>query len=196
MRYYPFIIIILVALSGFLAGYNLGQPDYIVGPHNGNAMRVEVWIYRNGELVYYDPDDPAVNNAVYFLAALFMANPPDVTALGGAVIDPEANDYYQFGEPGFILVSNDTSTFSRSMTTFQYYEMATFTDDAVALGANYIQISGSLTVAADMNITYVGLGTYVRPTVYPILLFADQLSQPIQVAAGDVVTVVYKIVLP
>jgi len=49
-----------------------------------------------------------------------------------------------------------------------------------------------------MNVTYVGLAwnTLDYGAGYWVLIFADQLSQPISVQAGDVVTVVYKIVVP
>ena len=71
-------------------------------------------------------------------------------------------------------------------------------------GVTYDDASKSVTFSASINIaqnaTIYGTGLYTQlytPTgAFNFLLFYDPLSTPINVTTGDVVTVVYKIVVP
>ena len=199
--------VIIAALAGYMLGNIMATPDYYIGDYEGNVLRVELYVYRNGELIYYDPDDPATNNFLALLEAL-LDNDDDaddnVVARDGLTDNLEAWAVYMrdLGR-AIVMVSNGTATFSRTMSDLPgtiWLNWATAT-----IQNNELVISGTITIDASTNITYVGLamwhaGTEDTATLgqasNEILLFADELSSPISVKAGDVVTVVYKIVVP
>jgi len=117
------LLVALVAATGFLAGYQIGQPDYVIGEYDGNAMRVEVYLYKNGELVYYDPDDPATTNFLALLEAVLEGTndaEDNVIRMDGTTYDLEYHITTTFRDSGstWVLVSNESSTFSRTMYTF------------------------------------------------------------------------------
>ena len=63
-------VLIAIVFVGILSLPNMQQNQPITDNYDGHTMRVELYIYKNNQLVYYDPDDPAVNNLAYLLAEL------------------------------------------------------------------------------------------------------------------------------
>lgn len=200
-------ILILVGISGFLAGTHYGQTVNMASSYQ-HVMRVELYLYKNGKLVYYDPDDPTLKNFLGFLEAVTDNDnnvDDDVTRIDGTLLDLESasTGLNNFGR-AVVMVSDGTGvSFSRTMynlpgNVYKAIASSTIQND------NTLIISGTVTVSNNASITWVGLGTYMAgaedtitpDNTYVVLLFADQLSTPISVGAGDVVTVVYKIVFP
>jgi hypothetical protein len=182
--------------GGYLLGQNAGGPDT-----NGleHAMRVSVYIYKNGELVYYDPDDPATKQLTQLIAELIAGNiVGGIHCIGGGTMDK----IYSSNHPGYVFVSYDNTPYSYTMYNLpNNYESASISTGGVTFNDSEksVTFSASINIQTGGNITAVGLYTELRPDAYTdclILLFYDVLSAPIQVQAGDVVTVVYKIVAP
>lgn len=207
-RHLSFIIIMIVLAAGFAAGYHSAKPDYIVAPTDNHGITVKLEVYKNGKLVYVDNDDPSLKNFLGLLETLMdndLDNDNQVIARDGLTDDLENWGIYlrDMGR-AFVEISDGVATFSRTMYDLpgniaQAWASATIQND------NELIITGSITVPNNMSITWVGLGirhtggedtaTLNTPNG-ELLLFADQLSTPISANAGDVVTVVYKIVLP
>lgn len=191
-RLAPLLIIPLIAIS-FLAGYYHGRPDYILGDYDGNALRVELYLYRNGELVYYDPDDPATK---WFLMNIveFMAG--DINS-GMRNTNGGTYDYFvQVNKPGYVFVSYDTNY---NYTYTMYALPASYESGQISSGGisyddagKAVTLSASINIQVGGNITGVGLYGGYGPTLF----FYDPLPTPLSVSPGDVVTVVYKIVVP
>ena len=191
-------LLILAALAGFTAGLYTQNSNIVTGNYEDHAMRIEIYIYKNGELVYYDPDDPAVTNFLLWLANEMGVDTTMTTRSGGAY-----NPDLPYGDFKNVLaaVADGTGPFARNMYTLpgnNYY--TSVAADAITISDNYIQFSASININANTTITWVGLyGDIDNPTNWDgdeILIFADPLDNPFNVTSGDVITVVYKLVVP
>ncbi len=203
-------LIAVIAALGAVGGYYLGlgqasQPGYHTAPYDGHAMRVELYVYRNGELVYYDPDDPAVNNMLYLLAEIIAGNVVSgFKSVDGLVANRIANSNYA----GTVFLNYDSSyTYSASMTGLPaLYDSGTISSGGVTFDENTRSVLLSASVNVQQNATVYGVGIYTTLQVGTsgsnyvynknFLLFYDQLEMPFNVTSGDVVTVVYKFTFP
>ncbi len=194
MRRLASMAVLALALSGFLAGLQLAPAPEGQYEH---AMRVELYVYKNGELVYYDPDDPALYGFSKLLAELIsgdvVGNLPNIEA-------SPRNDIIGTGYPGYVFVAFDNTPYNYGM-----YQMPTdYAEGRIASVAflnetKAVQFSASITINEAKNITGVGIYTeYIAGggVTRHTLLFYDPLETPIQVNAGDVIAVVYRIVVP
>ena len=191
---YAIPLLAAIALAAGLGGYMAGQNQTA-----DHAMRVEVYVYKNGELVYHDPDDPATDNFINIIYSI-ASGPQTMTKTDGTTFS--GVDTLRYGSR--VAVSNGAITaFTREMYALPgtvWYSASPLT---IQKNSNELIMSGTVTVDTATNITWVGLefltdpGTTVDTTTgYWILVFADPLDQPIHVQQGDVITVVYKIVFP
>ena len=172
-----------------------------------NGIRVELYVFRNGELVYHDPDDPAVENLGRIIAEL-------VAPTQGWSIKASDGTLYNFidtaeyaDRDGIIIISDDIqSTFNRTMYAVpegtQTYSATPSVSVTYDENGVYVTISASFTVSSPMNITWTGLYASWDTSLTSggadkyFLLFADKIDPPVQVNPSDTITVVYKIVLP
>ena len=205
-RVAPALAIIPLVVLSFLGGYWAGRPDYLVGPYEGRGIQVQLEVYKNGKLVYVDHDDPATKNFLLLFGSwLFVVT----EGANGNVVKEDGtttnlNLVYDMSTLGSVVVevSDGAGNFSRTMYVLpgNVYR-ALVSDSNVVVGDNFIQVSGSITMTTSTNITWVGLSWVITSEANPqpnnmVLIFADELSTPIQVNANDVITVVYKIVVP
>jgi len=204
-------IVILVGLAMGLA-YWQAQPA-----QQAQAVRVSLYIYKNGELTYYDPDDPATEN----LAKMLLLMLDDSYSATFKPVDMNGQSYSGYYEnyddlKGVIVFGNDPTASRGSYTLSQVYYM-TLPDEYDYISNQtgvYIIVGGTWTVPATATQNYtlatVALGTGnvegspgdgTGRASDPgkggtILLFIDQLSQPIEVHPGDTVHVRYVISFP
>ena len=194
-------LLVIVALAGFTAGHYMQNTVTDAGNQLEHAMRVELYVYKNGELVYYDPDDPATKQFTMLLAEIIAG---DVVS-GFTDTSGVARTYIgNSNRPGYVFVSYDpTYTYSYGMSSLpSSYEEGQISSGAITFNdaEKSVTLSASINIQIGGNITGVGLysdiyadgNTYVRS----FLLFYDPLDQPISVQSGDVITIVYKIVVP
>lgn len=202
-RVASYILLLLVAATGFLAGYQAGAPD--LGGYEGQGIRVELYVYKNGELVYYDPDDPATENLGYIIAELIAPTQ------GWGIKSTDGLTYnfidtgYNVERDGAIVVSNYTSTsFDRAMYALQSVVYTATPSVSVAYDNNgvYVTISASFTADKSINVTWVGLYANWDSSSSSggvdkyFMLFADPVNPPVQLNSGDTITIIYKIILP
>ncbi|MCE4619001.1 MAG: hypothetical protein F7C37_06125 [Desulfurococcales archaeon] len=199
------IIIAAIAFSlGFSAGINTNNTTLNMADRG--SFHVELYVYKNNQLMYHDPDDPAVQNLLAIFEAMLDNDNDDqdnIIQMNGQTFDLQSSTTYwkDFGR-AVVLVSNSTAAFSRTMYSLGGNTLWAF-GSAAFDGNNAVLVHGSIQVTADMNITWVGLAIHLyydsdtAPGAHPnALLFADKLDSPIAVHNGDVVTIVYKIVVP
>ncbi len=205
-------LMVLAVLAGLLTGHSVApllapQPTLQPAAPNDNAIRVELKIYKNGELVYYDPDDPATANFLRVISMFFKIIPYYVQLRNGTWFAFESSSVFlsSFGKT-IIAVSDGSSPFSRTMIDlpwtkkiYAYVDDAQITLDSIE---TILTIIGTISINTVMNITYTGLFIeYAEGDPYTtsgdeILVFADPLSKPIQANVGDLIIVVYRIVAP
>ncbi len=189
-------LLTIVAISGFLAGQQTASNNSLE-----NAMHVELYIYKNNQLIYYDPDDPATKQLAMLIAEIIAGDiNAGIADTAGNVNNDKITDT---NKPGYVFVNYD-STYTYSYTlanlpsAYDYGQISTG-------GLSYDDASKSITLSATVNVnqtgTIYGVGLYTSLFSYEnglqnYLLFYDELSTPINVTAGDVVTITYKIVLP
>jgi len=197
--------VLAAVLAAIVGGYMLGATQNQQAPQPDNAMHIELYVYKNGRLAYYDPDDPVTTNFLHLLEAI-LDNDNDeydtVTFMDGSKLDLEdaANtQLYEVGGAGVVL-SNAAVTFDRSMTQMPG-EIAVIQVHADVVGSA-LQFTGTWTSNMTTNITSIGLvwmlddHKSVNDPSNTALILVDTLQQPLTVNNGDVVTVVYKIVFP
>ncbi len=193
-------VLLLVALAGFTAGLHTQNSTDAAGQLE-HAMHVELMVYRNGELVYYDPDDPATIGFLQVLAEVIASDiAPAISASGGATLTKFATGDPVY--PGKMFVTTTNTAYSRDMVDLPTNRIDASISEAKIIN-NSVIFTASFTV--DSNITIYGVGMYASldsitgstsGSRYDVLLFYDPLAQSLSVASGDVITVVYKIVVP
>ncbi len=195
-------LLVPIILVSFLGGYLAGRPDYYMASNEGQGIRVELYLYRNGELVYYDPDDPATKQFTQLIAELIAGD----QVSGILTVDGiSTSNIAQSSRPGYVFISYDNVNYTYTMNTLPAnIEIGQIGSGAVTFDDNQksVTLSAVINIQLGGNITAVGL--YTKLSMYTgssaadrnILLFYDPLPTPINVQAGDVVTVVYRIVVP
>ena len=192
-------VLIAIVFVGILSLPNMQQNQPITDNYDGHTMRVELYIYKNNQLVYYDPDDPAVKNFALFIAEIIAGSVTSgfVSTDGGTFGYIDGSNY-----DGYVFVSYDSAySYNYALTNLPAnYESGTISEGGVSFDDNEksITLSASINIQNGGNITGVGIYTYLDVGTYNkyFLLFYDDLTQPMQVSPGDVITVVYKIVVP
>ncbi|MEB3861466.1 MAG: hypothetical protein GSR84_04510 [Desulfurococcales archaeon] len=188
----PAMLVPLILVS-FLGGYLAGRPDYTLGDYQGQGIRIELYLYKNSKLVYIDYDDPATKwflmNIVEFMAGDINGG---MTSTSGTSYDyPVQNN-----RPGYVFVSYDTNyNYTYSMYALpSSYEAGQISSGGLTYDdtSKAVTLSASINIQVGGNITGVGLYGGYGPTLF----FYDPLPTPLSVSPGDVVTVVYKIVVP
>ena len=192
-------LLAIIAISGFLAGQQLSTT-----PSNSleNAMHVELYIYKNGKLIYYDPDDPAVVGLLSVLAEVIASDvAPAIVADGGATFSKFATGDPDV--PGYVFLSEANITFDRNMTNLPANRI-----DVPISGAQIVNLdtlSLTATWTANTTVTIYGVGIYAGLDEYDaattllqrnVVLFYDPLAQPITLNPNDVITITYKIIAP
>ena len=189
-------ILVLALLGGFLAGYSTSTGN--TSQALENTMHVELYLYKNGKLVYYDPDDPTTANMLNIFVEM-AKNAGQFTARDGSTFN--GIDTQLTGS--MVCASNGTATFTRNMHVLPGTEWCSSTPLTVTINGNELIMSGTVNIASTTNITWVGL--YLKTDSYPasngftgrwFLLAADPIDQPIHVNSGDVISIVYKFVFP
>ena len=194
--------IVLAAIIIALVAFSIVNTSYPGDREDG--VRVQVYVYKNGRLVYYDPNDPATDNFLKLLYWLFATGSDDNSKLvvwNGNNYDPESSTIYQRDTgKGILGISSDNIAFSRDLNKFANYLWTSGLTISVDYNRMTITISGTINVNSNYTVNFVYLGTLIKEggsyDSTMVLLFADKLSSPIQLNAGDSVTVVYKITLP
>ena len=172
-------VLIAIVFVGILYLPNMQQNQ----PIDGHTMRVELYVYKNGELVYYDPDDPAVNNLAYLLAELLdydgAYNAPKGQRMDGSntwgtigvcgtsskpILIDGTNYAYAESTRGFIIAGQD-ELFSRQDYTLSDILAKSFLDEFIinSTGTEItLTLGGSITYPSDATsnytVTAVGLG--------------------------------------
>jgi len=215
------LLITLVALSGFLAGYQIGQPAATENAEPNIQIIPIVRVYHNGELAYEKVGDPPTNNlALLFMLTVMPKTKVDGTGATVALTnmlgsawngDPDVQ-YYIDEHTAWIVLGTGTTPPAPTDATMQ----------AVAAGeaklvnmwfdenttAWHMVISAGVQLANAYNITEIGWAVDVAYVAYAasiddpmtspgrnVLVFRDLLPQPIQAQAGDVIEVQYEIVI-
>ena len=195
-------LIISLVIASFLAGWHLGQPNYMLGEYEGRGIQVQLEVYKNGELVFIDYDDPATKQFTQLIAELIAGD----QVSGILTIDGiSTSNIGQSSRPGYVFISYDNVNYTYTMNTLPAnIETGQIGSGAVTFDDNQksVTLSAVINIQLGGNITAVGL--YTKLSMYTgssaadrnILLFYDPLPTPVSVQAGDVVTIVYKIVVP
>ena len=209
-RAYAALILIPLVL-GLSLGYELGsymtEERIKVGPYEGQGIRVQVEIYRNGELVYVDYDDPAVDNFLLFLAGVIDNDVAGILVKDRGGLNRNPISYYGAAVVG---ISDDTtSSFNQTLIelpgTNVLLSAVDPTQIAVDTANKTITISGTITIPSSFTSFTVGwVGLYLDYSTDnglvdgdEVLIFADPLGANAFTAnPGDVITVVYKITVP
>ena len=177
----------------------LGLPSNSSG---NDGLHVELYVYKNGVLVYHDNDDPATKQLAGILVEIITGS--------GTFKSTDGMDFVKIADtnkPGYMFVSFDPSytyTYGMNALPSSYASAQIVGNNVVFDDVNKaIQLAASITVS--QNATIYGVGLYTTLGVVTagnalytknVLLFYDPLDEPISVNQNDVVTVVYKIVLP
>ena len=162
-----------------------------------HEVGVEVYIYRNGELVYRKIGDPVTLNFVHLFTIMAGA--------GGVIINEEGETwtgYETFDDKGSkVCISNGTGSFGRNMNILPGTQLCSSSPISVNVVENDNRLelifSGTVNVDRDMNITWIGLYLKLAKNSCKskfFLVLADQVDM--QVQAGDTITIVYKLVFP
>lgn len=184
------LIIALIVMALLFIGTSTSYYTSVNERYPG-TLRIETYIYKNGKLVYYDPDDPPVRQFMVFLSH----------GLVGTTAD---NSYVDFLGHGVIFITSDNIEYSYSLSTIPanrweaQVSQLVYRDQehAVVVSATIIYDGGG-----PVNITAYGLYTHYKSASFSYsysdkLVFYDVLQQPLQVNNGDAVTVVYKVSIP
>ena len=189
-------LLAIVGLSGFLAGHQYANNSQALD----NAMHVELYLYKNGQLVYYDPDDPATYQFTALIAE-FIAG--DLVTVGKDTGGSSYAGISDTGQPGYVFVSYSQSyTYNYNMYGLPAsYDSGQISTGGVSFDNTTKSVTFSATVNIQQNATIYGVGLYTalkngNGAIVDFVLFYDPLSNPITVHSGDVVTVVYKITVP
>ena len=182
----------------------------------GGGLHAELYVYKNGELVYYDPDDPATDNLAYVMLALLdnsYDGPKKAVALDGTTHwwDEFVEDFYG------VVLFGQLASFSRSLHNLDTVYAKSIVDEVnsyVDSEGYHIVVGASWTVptTAGQNYTITGVALAIsaawdennqhgQPTSpgsdsQIAILFADVLSQPVTLQPGDTIHVRYVITLP
>ncbi|BBC20959.1 hypothetical protein [Aeropyrum globular virus 1] len=202
----------LVLLAGFLGGYHLApQQDIEVTLQQGpRALQAELYIYKNGELIHYDPDDPSTQNFVVAVASLLAGDLiyydtnniyPDMVDITGAKIDRIDGTFY----PAYIFINYDSAyTYNYTMYLLPgAYDFAEVGTGGLQFDSSTKSFILSASIVATQSGTVYGVGVYSRLSINSsnatkdaLMLYDDLGANAFAVNANDVVTVVYKITLP
>jgi|GEM_PF-4927074 len=155
--------------------------------HTGFA---QLYIYKNGKLIYYDPDDPPVNNFPYLLTAFFTGSPNnpftahDTQGNNKKVVETSSGtpliylltsniqfipDLYNIPSDNAINRTIDSNNYLVDENTFTIYASISYTNT----GSDNITLYGS--AYACCNIIY----------------FMDNWDTPITLETNDTITVQY-----
>lgn len=182
-------------------------PDYKTTNYNDHAIRIELYIYKNNQLIYYDPNDPAVNNLLGLIAELVAGNVLNqnnniAKDSGGSGLNYIDNT----DRAGLMFLNFDSGyTYSKNLYLLpQDIETGYISGGGVSFDENSKTVTLSASINIQSNATIYGVGLYtilqtnngIALSNRNYLLFYDPLSTPINVTAGDVITVVYKISAP
>ena len=194
-------ISIILVMIPFALGFGVSQWS-----NDMRYGRIELLIFKNDNLIYYDRDDPATYNFALFLAT-FLAEEEsqwegrDIVAIDGSILDEY---FYAVSVKSgtinpHIIISDTNTTITRS--TYNLPGNVIHLNTSVSViddGTNLIvAVSASYTYTVASTLAVVGLEAYFDVGFYKeVLFFADDVNPDIAVNANDTVTVVYRIILP
>lgn len=159
-----------------------------------DGIQIALYIYKNGELVYYDPNDPPTKNFMIYIANVLAGKD-----LAGNGVDINGNQkaVYDVTGYGYIFASASTTSYLYTMYSLpdSRWEAQIQSGDVVFLDANKtLVIAGN--VIFDTNTTIQSVGLYSSLYYGTFLMLYDVLSSPVQVNTGDALTIVYRITAP
>ncbi len=185
------VIIMLVVASGVFTFYNTNT-------NAGNKLQVQLFIYKNNKLVYYDEDDPATKQFLLLIGEIIAGD-----LISGFTDTNGAKHVYIDGsnQPAYVFVTDQPQAYVFTMNALPSNHVdGKITQYYVDYEEKSISFAGSIII--NQNTTIRGVGIYSlmkvdgQQTPQQFLLFYDPLQQQINVTAGDVITVVYKISVP
>jgi|GEM_PF-4830215 len=203
-------IILIVPVIFGLSFFNTSKMNH---PEQNNnygtdnlAIKISLKIYKNGRLVYYDPDDPPVVQLFRSIAEMLGASnyiDSDMSYKGWFTDEPYS----------FIVLVNSNTLYSKGLTYSQISSNVIKSDSIkqqdigyfVKTGDLVLVLTKSIIINSQTKIYGTGLVLHAREYWYyygehnayhDLLLLYDYLNTAIDVNVGDVVTVVYEIHLP
>lgn len=180
------LIIVALLFIGVGASYKTGYNG--VDERYPGTLHIETYIYKNGRLVLYDPDDPPVKQFLVHIAR----------GLAGSVLFESRYDLY-----GTIFITNDNIQYSYTLSAIPANRWEAQITQVNYIDQNHaVEVSATITYDGSSPINITAYGLYINlhdkygTTIYTDLVFYDVLDTPIQLNPGDSVTIVYKVSVP
>ena len=176
-----------------------------------SRIKVSLKIYKNGELVYYDPDDPITVHWLWFVAdvllgCFYMGCAQPFKAESGATYKYADFDYHSTNPIPILAIGNGTTPASPSDYKLESQLMSQQLDSGSVIvndtGTSYvIAYRYTFALSQDANISEAGLlikgefcGTATSCS-YNTLLVARDTFTPISLAANESISVEYVVTL-
>lgn len=162
--------------------------------HTGFA---QLYIYKNGKLIYYDPDDPPVNNFPILLISMLAGsqnNPYNAKKTDGSTFKDAEKTSSTGGSPHLYFIAYDFEYDPNMNQVPCGSSPCNNTHVAVDLNPDYtnnkLYITATFTYNdSTANITYYGVAL-VTDSIN-IMWFIDKFNTPITMHANDTITIEY-----